>query len=118
MADKENTEYFMREVVESITLGRGDKRIKLTTGMKFGFTQEELEQLKASSPNAVSSKTIVDLDSADADLSLREIVQQPNQKNSPDGKGKNEKPMTKAEKAAAEKAAKQATGGSSADDEL
>lgn len=119
MADKENQETFTREVVESITLGRDGKRVKLTTGMKFDFTQEELDAIKASSPNAISSKMIVDMDSADADLSLREIVQQPNQTSQPTGKGSHDKdavaapaPKTAADKKAAAKASK------NADDEL
>lgn len=58
-----------REVVESITLVReGGKRISLSTGQKFDFTEAEVEQINAASPKALSATSVVDLDTGDADL--------------------------------------------------
>jgi hypothetical protein len=57
-----------REVVESVTLVRDGKRICLTTGQKFDFTEEEVEQITNASPKALSSKSVVDLDSGEVDL--------------------------------------------------
>lgn len=65
MAEKTYT----REVINSITLGRDGKRIELTTGMMFEFTEEEYKEIMKSNPSAVSSKVTVDLDSGDVDPS-------------------------------------------------
>jgi len=60
---------YTREVINSITLGRDGKRITLSTGQVFDFTQEEYDQIMKSSPTSISSKVTVDLDSGDADPS-------------------------------------------------
>ncbi len=118
MADKEQ-EFFVREVVEGLVLGRGDKRIKLTTGMKFPFTQEELDEIKKSAPNSISNKMVVDMDGGDADPSLREVVQTINQTAQPDGKGTQDKAETASQKKAREKAEKaEKANKTNADDEL
>lgn len=57
-----------REVVESVTLVRDGKRICLTTGQKFDFTEDEVEQITTASPKALSNKSVVDLDSGEVDL--------------------------------------------------
>jgi hypothetical protein len=57
-----------REVVESVTLVRDGKRVCLSTGQKFDFTEEEVEQINAASPKALSATSVVDLDTGDADL--------------------------------------------------
>lgn len=64
MSDKK----FTREVIGTIVLVRDGVRKVLTTGMKFDFTEVELKEITASNPKALSSKTIVDLDSGDVDL--------------------------------------------------
>lgn len=62
-----------REVVQSITLGRGNKRIQLKYGQVFDFTDAELAEIMKVNPNAVSAKVTVDLDSdEDATEALRE----------------------------------------------
>lgn len=52
-----------REVVGSVTLMREDgKRHELTTGQKFDFTEEEVRQINAADPKALSATSIVSLD--------------------------------------------------------
>lgn len=55
-----------REVIQSIILGRGDKRIHLELGQVFDFTEKEIAEIMAVNPNAISAKITVDLD-ADED---------------------------------------------------
>lgn len=57
-----------REVIQSIVLGRGTERIHLTTGQVFDFTDEELAELNAANPGAISKHTTIDLDAGDVDL--------------------------------------------------
>jgi hypothetical protein len=87
-----------REVIQSITLGRGTQRLNLTTGMVFDFTDEELAEIEASNPQALSKTTTVDLSEGD-DVNLRKLD------------GDADKAVTKAEKKAAEAAAKAAATG-------
>lgn len=92
---------FKRQVLQSLTLGRGDKRIELTTGMTFEFTKEELDAIEASAPDAISNKAQVDLDSGDVVLTSTESTQKSNETNGPDTTAT----LTAAEKKAAKKAA-------------
>jgi hypothetical protein len=64
MSDKK----FTREVIGTIVLVRDGVRKVLTTGMRFDFTESELNEINASNPKALSSKTIVDLDTGDVDM--------------------------------------------------
>lgn len=81
-----------REVVGSVTLVRDGKRIELTTGQKFGFTKEELDQIETADPKAVSSKSIVDLDDEASALKVDdERPLKANQTNAPASKGSGKK---------------------------
>lgn len=92
-----------REVLKSITLGRGklvedatrkdgrgkpfkvhEQRIELTVGQLFDFTEEELRQIESSDPDAVSNKTVVNIDEDSLDLKkLGDSTQMPNQQSGP-----------------------------------
>lgn len=74
---------YKRECKQSITLVRDGKRIELTTGQKFEFTQAEYDGIMESSPNALSAEATVDLDSGDVDLKKVEDKQAGNQTNPP-----------------------------------
>lgn len=81
-----------REVVGSITLVRDGKRIELTTGQKFDFTKDELEQIEAADPKAVSAKSIVDLDDEASTLKVDdEKPSKANQTKAPAAKGEKAK---------------------------
>lgn len=80
---------FTREVVGSVTLVREDgKRHALTTGQLFDFTEEELKQIEAADPKALSATSIVNLDDAngDVDLTKQDVPQTPQQNMAPDAK--------------------------------
>jgi hypothetical protein len=94
-----------REVLQRIILGRGVKtvtdrkgdkvdvmaeRIVLKPGQVFDFTDEELKQIMATSPNAVTSKVTIDLDSEDAVRQI-ETTLEPNQAAAPAVKGEGTK---------------------------
>ncbi len=86
-----------REVVQSITLGRGIKTVeidgkkverpkelfKLKPGQVFDFTKEELAEIEAANPNALSKTTTVNLDDGDVDLKKVSPALAKNQKSSP-----------------------------------
>ena len=75
-----------REVVESVILYRDGKRIVLTTGQKFSFTEDECAQITKMSPKALSAKSLVDLDSGDADLTKQGGESEPTTAKKPDEK--------------------------------
>jgi len=73
-----------REVVESVILYRDGKRVILTTGQKFSFTEDECAQITKMSPKALSAKSLVDLDSGDADLTKQGSEPEPTTVKKPD----------------------------------
>lgn len=93
----------IREVLKSITIARGplvevpgekdgrgqprkvaSERHELKVGQKFDFTVEELEQIMATDPDAVSNQTVVTIDDDDVDLTkLGESQLAPNQQSGP-----------------------------------
>lgn len=80
---------FTREVVASVTLHRDGKRIELTTGQKYDFTAEELKDIEAADPRALSKTSIVDLDDEASTLKVDdEAAAKANQTNAPTTKGK------------------------------
>lgn len=91
---------YRRECQQSITLMRDGKRVELTTGQVFDFNQDEYDNLMASAPGAISSKSTVDLDTGDVDLKKVEGGQKANQTNPPAD------PADAAKKAAGKKATK------------
>ena len=78
---KEKT--FRRECQQSITLVRNGKRVSLTTGQVFDFTEDEYNDVMSSSPSALSATSTVDLDTGDVDLKKVENVQAGNQSTAP-----------------------------------
>lgn len=81
-----------REVIQSITLGRGTERIHLTTGQVFDFTDEELDELMQANPGAISKHTTIDLDAGDVDLKKLDAGDEADAKaaKTPKGKAKTE----------------------------
>ena len=63
-----------REVVGSVILVRDGKRYELTTGQKFKFTEEEIEQINAADPKALSATSIVSLDDEASALKVDDQV--------------------------------------------
>lgn len=62
-----------REIIQSVILGRADKRISLEPGQVFDFTDAELDEIMAVNPNAISAKVTINLDSdVDATDALRQ----------------------------------------------
>ena len=81
-----------REVVGSVILVRDGKRYELTTGQKFKFTEEEIEQINAADPKALSATSIVSLDDEASALKVDDQVPaKANQTAAPTTKGKGTK---------------------------
>lgn len=78
-----NEKTYRRECQQSIVLVRDGKRINLTTGQKFTFTQSEYDELMERAPGSISAKGTIDLDSGDVDLKKVETEQSSNQTNPP-----------------------------------
>lgn len=77
-----------REVVGSVTLVRDGKRHELTTGQKFEFTEEEVQQINAADPKALSATSIVSLDDEASTLKVDDQAPaKPNQTTAPNTKG-------------------------------
>lgn len=76
-----------REIVQSITLGRGKERISLSPGQVFDFTDEELEELEQSNPDAISTKTVIDLDEGDVIPKKQTRKLKANEKSAPGATG-------------------------------
>lgn len=97
-----------REVLKNITLGRGklveapngekdgrgkprmvpEQRIDLTVGQVFDFTAEELRQIEGADPEALSTKTTINLDGDDVDpRQLGDTELKGNQKSGPSAQG-------------------------------
>lgn len=93
-----------REVVQSITLGRGTKTVevngkkvqrpkelfKLKPGMVFEFTDAELAEIEAANPKALSRTTTVSLDDGDVDLKKVEAPLSSNEQSPPGAGGTGE----------------------------
>lgn len=97
-----------REILQTIILGRGtktikspdgkteqtipEKRLELKPGTVFDFTEEELADVMTANPNAVSSKTTIDLDAEDSLAALRtEQTLNSNQTSAPGATGSADK---------------------------
>lgn len=87
MATKEKM--ITREVVGSVILVRDGVRHELSTGQKFDFTKEELDQITAADPKALSATSIVSLDDESSTLKVDDAVPaKANQTAAPTTKGK------------------------------